>query len=98
MADTKNTDKTKAAGDASAAEALADDESTITVVEPKVEPRPVDPFANDTTDGKDGPGIHETYTVYDPTDDRPRLEDGPRTAPPLDAIDPDTGEADIEVK
>lgn len=81
--------ETKAAGDEATAEAVAD--GPVDVPEPKVEPRPVDPFADDTTDGKDGPAIHESYTVYDPTDDRPRLEDGPRSAPPLEDVPVDTG-------
>lgn len=92
VGDTKNDDEgTAVAGDTTTAEAVAD--GPVNLAEPEVVERPVDPFANDTTDGKNGPAIHETYEVVDPADDRPRLEDGPRTAPPLDEIDPDTGEA-----
>lgn len=84
--------KTKAAGDADLAEAVSDE--PVTVPEPEVEPRPVDPTANDTTDGKTGPAIHESYVIVDPADERPRLEDGPRSAPPLADVPTDTGDPD----
>jgi hypothetical protein len=88
----KKSDETQAAGDTNLAEAASD--GPVAAPEPKVEPRPVDPTANDTTDGKTGPSIHESYTLHDPTDDRPRLEDGPRSAPPLSDVPVDTGQTD----
>lgn len=92
----KGDETTKVAGDADLAEAATD--GPVSQPEPEVQPRPVDPTANDTTDGKEGPAIHESYVVYDATDDRPRLEDGPRSAPPLADVPVDTSDAPVDTK